>query len=100
MTSRTQNRSMAHDVIAGILGGGGTGAVVGVLLAVRVLDADSRWGLFGGAAIGALIGILMLTSSHRESNRFLTPTLVVMWVLAVASGAFLYLLYDAIRNFS
>jgi hypothetical protein len=99
MSKEAAGRWTAHDVIAGVLGGGGAGAVAGLFLAVRGLDFDARWGLLGGAVVGSLVGILMLTSSHRESNGFLTVSVVVTWILALASGAFLFFLYDAIQNF-
>jgi hypothetical protein len=92
-------RWTAHDVIAGVLGGGGAGAVAGLFLAVRWLDFDSRWGLLGGAVVGSVIGILALVNSHRESKGFVTLSVVVIWILALASGVFLYLLYDAILDF-
>jgi hypothetical protein len=93
------SRWTAHDVIAGVLGGGGAGAVAGLILAVRWLDLDARWGLLGGAVVGSLIGILALINSHRESKGFVTVSVVVMWILALASGAFLYFLYEAIQDF-
>jgi hypothetical protein len=97
--NETADRWAAHDVIAGVFGGGGAGAVAGLFLAVRGLDFEAGWGLLGGAVVGSLVGILLLTSSHRESKGFLTVTVFVMWILALASGAFLYFLYDAIQNF-
>jgi hypothetical protein len=97
-TNETRGRWTAHDIIAGVLGGGGAGAVAGLFVAVRGLDFDSRWGLLIGAVAGSIIGILMLMSSHRESKGFLTITVMVMWILALASGAFLYFLYDAIQG--
>ena len=87
-----------HDYIVGVLGGGGVGTVVGVYVAARVIDNNMVIAI--GAVVGALLGILMVLQSRRNSTGFLTPTVVVMWILAVLSGAFLGLLYRAIVNFS
>ncbi len=88
----------AHDYLVGILGGGGLGAILGVFLAARVVDSDLVIG--AGAVIGALVGILVMMQTRRNSEGFWTVTVIVMWIIAVASIAFLVLLYDAIRNFS
>lgn len=87
-----------HDYLVGILGGGGLGATIGVFLAARVVDSDLVIG--AAAVIGALVGILVMMQTRRNSEGFWTVTVIVMWIIAVASIAFLVLLYDAIRNFS
>lgn len=87
-----------HDYVVGILGGGGVGTVAGVYFAARVIDNNLVIAV--GTVIGALVGILMVLGSRRANTRFLTPTVVVMWILAVLSGAFLGLLYNAIVNFN
>lgn len=85
-----------HDYVVGILGGG-VGTVAGVYFAARVIDNNLVIAV--GSVIGALVGVLMVLGSRRANTRFLTPTVVVMWILAVLSGAFLGLLYNAIVNF-
>ncbi len=87
-----------HDFLVGILGGGGLGAVVGVFVAARLVDNNLV--MAAGAVIGALIGILIMMQTRRNNEGFWTVTVVVMWIVAVASVAFLVFLYDAIRNFS
>jgi len=86
-----------HDLVVGILGGGGLGAVVGAFFVARV--AGGAIAMLVGVVIGAIIGVLMLMRSHAHSDGFWTPTVVVMWLVGLGSGAFLYLLYDAIKNF-
>ncbi len=87
-----------HDFLVGILAGGGLGAIVGVFLAARVFDSDL---VIGAAALaGALVGVLVMMQTRRSHQGFWTVTVIVMWIIAVASIAFLALLYDAIRNFS
>ena len=87
---------MTH--IVGVIGGGGLGAIAGLVIAAR--DQLRRgWGLLVGAIIGSVAGVAMLLRSHTSSTKLVTPSVVVMWIVAVGSVAFLWLLYDAIRNF-
>jgi hypothetical protein len=97
--SAERGRWAIHDWIAGTLGGGGLGAIAGLFLAVRVFAFDAVWGMLGGLIVGAFIGVRLLVGSHRQSEGFLTPMVVAMWILAVCSGAFIYFLYEAIREF-
>lgn len=89
---------LVHDYLVGILGGGGLGAILGVFAAARLIDNNIV--IAAGAVIGALIGVLIMMRSRRNHEGFWTVTVIVMWIIAVASVAFLVLLYDAIRNFS
>ena len=87
-----------HDYLIGILGGGGLGAVLGVYAAARLVDSDLAIGV--GAVVGALVGILLMMQTRQNHRGFWTVTVVVMWILAIGSGLFLYFLYYAIRNLS
>lgn len=87
-----------HDYLVGILGGGGLGAVLGVFVAARVVDNNLV--IAAGALVGALIGVMIMMQTRRNSDKFWTVSVIVMWIVAVGSAAFLILLYDAIRNFS
>jgi hypothetical protein len=98
-TGTERNDWRLHDWVVGVLAGGTFGAVIGVFLAARVFEVDVPTLLIATAVIGAIVAILMLMRSHAESVGFLTPTVVVWWILGIGSGAFLWLLYDAIVNF-
>lgn len=87
-----------HDYLVGILGGGGLGAVLGVYVAARLVDNNLV--IAAGALAGALIGVMVMRQTRRNSDKFWTVSVIVMWIVAVGSAAFLILLYDAIRNFS
>ena len=87
-----------HDYLIGTLGGGGLGAILGVYAATRLVD--SSWAIAVGAVVGALIGIALMAQTRRNHDGFWTVTVVVMWVIAVVSALFLYMLYDAVINLS
>lgn len=89
-----------HDTLIGVLGGGGLGAVIGLYAAARVLDTSVPVTIGVAALIGAIVGVMMMLQTRRNSDGFWTTTTIVMWIIAVASIAFLVFFYDAVQNFS
>ena len=89
-----------HDYLIGIVGGGGLGAVAGLFIAARVIDISVPVAMAVAAVVGAIVGVLMMMQTRRNSEGFWTVTTIFMWVVAVASVAFLVLFYDAVRNFN
>lgn len=89
-----------HDYLIGVLGGGGLGAVAGLFIAARLIDASVPVTLAVAAVVGAIVGVLMMMQTRRNNEGFWTVTTIFMWVVAVASIAFLVMFYDAVRNFN
>jgi hypothetical protein len=103
MTSQTMptkpgSQFLVHDVIIGLLAGAGVGSVIGVFIAVRWFDNNLV--TLAGALVGAALGVMLLLRSHQRHDRFLTPAVVLSWVLLVASGAFIAALVFAIATFN
>ncbi len=92
-----RNRWVIHDIVIGLLAGAGVGSIVGVIIAVRVSD-NSIITLIG-AILGAFVGLYALMRTHRSGERFLTATVVIVWILLVLSAGFIALLVNAIVNF-
>lgn len=97
MSTKPGARFLIHDVIIGLLAGAGVGSVIGVFIAVRWFDNNLP--TLAGALVGAAIGVAVLVSSHQRHDRFLTPAVVITWILLVASGAFIAALAFAIATF-
>lgn len=91
-------RWLIHDAIVGSLAGGGVGSLVGVFMSVRWFDNNLL--TLAGAIIGAVVGVTVLLRSHQRSSTFLTTSVVVSWVLLLASGAVIAALASAIANFN
>lgn len=104
MTAETQPTSapknwMVHDVIIGLLAGAGVGSILGVFLAVRV--SDNNLITLVGAVIGAIVGVILLMRSHQKHpDRFMTPGVIVAWILLILSAFFIASLIFAIANFT
>jgi hypothetical protein len=95
--TRSGSRFLIHDIVIGLLAGAGVGTIVGLLIAVRV--SDNNIITLVGALVGAATGIYMLMWSHRRNEGFITATVVITWILLVASAAWLILLAYAIATF-
>ena len=91
-------RWLIHDSIIGLFAGGGVGSLVGVFMSVRWFDSNLL--TLVGAVAGAVVGVTALLGSHRRSKRFLTSSVVLSWVLLLASGAFIAGLANAIAKFN
>jgi ABC-type Fe3+-siderophore transport system permease subunit len=89
-----------HDYLIGIVGGGGLGAVAGLFIAARLIEGNVPVTMAVAAVVGAIVGVLLMMQTRRNHEGFWTVTTIFMWVVAVASIAFLVLLYDAVRNFN
>lgn len=97
MSTQPGSPWLIHDVLIGLLAGAGVGSLVGVFLAVRWFDNNIPTLI--GAVAGAVVGILFLLKSHQRNDKFLTASVVVSWVLLVASGSFIAALAFAIATF-
>ena len=89
---------MIHDAIIGLLAGAGVGSLVGVFISVRWFDNNLI--TLASALVGTVVGVIALLRSHQRHARFLTTTVVVSWVLVVASGSLIAALALAIANFN
>lgn len=96
-SSRPGSRWLIHDMIIGLLAGAGVGSVVGVFISVRWFDNNLP--TLAGALLGAAVGVMLLLRSHQRHDKFLTVTVVLSWVLLVASGSFIAALAFAIATF-
>ena len=92
------NGWLVHDIALGLLSGAGAGSIIGLLIAVRV--SDSNIPTLIGAIMGAGLAIFLLMRSHQRAERFLTPTVVIAWIVLIASALFIGLLVSAIANFT
>jgi hypothetical protein len=92
------NRWLLHDVIVGILGGGGTGAVVGLFVAVRV--SDNNLITLIAAVVGAILATYATVRSHQSKPGLINITVGVVWFLLAASGVFIAALAGAIASFN
>ncbi len=97
VATQTGSPWLIHDVLIGLLAGAGVGSLVGVFIAVRWFDTNIP--TLVGALVGAAIGILILLKSHQRNEKFLTASVVLSWVLLVASGSFIAALAFAIATF-
>jgi len=80
--------------------GGGAGTVVGFiagLFALRLVESIAV--PFTLAAVGALVGAVLLVRAGRDRNG-ITASRLLAWVLFGAGAGFLYLLYQALENFT
>lgn len=86
-----------HDIVMGLLAGTGAGLVVGVFLVARVMDHIAV--MVVSIGIGAAIGITLLVRLG-EGRPGITAPRVVAWVVLLLTTSFMYLLIDAIRDFT
>lgn len=91
-------RWLVHDVIIGSLAGIGVGSLVGLFVSARWVDSNLV--PLAGALVGAVVGVVALLRSHRRRDRFVTTSVVLSWLLLVASGALLAALASAIATFT
>jgi len=89
---------LIHDVIIGSLSGMGVGSLVGLFISARW--ADNNLVVLAGAVVGAVVGVMALLRSHRRHARFVTASVVLSWLLLVASGALIAALASAIATFN
>jgi hypothetical protein len=87
-----------HDVIIGLMSGGGVGLIAGLFL-----GSGGRGGntiALIGAVVGSIVGVFLLLRSHRRSpERFFTPAVIASWVLLALSILFIGSLAFAVATF-
>jgi len=93
---------LVHDLIVGIAGGLVIGFIGGLLLAAAFSGAGPLPDLLvvAGPIAGTATAVTMLIRSHRDRGRFLTLTVVVIWVVTVVAVAFFIALLSAISSFT
>ncbi len=97
-TVAPRSQWMIHDVIIGLLAGAGVGSLIGVFISVRWFDNNLV--TVASTLVGIVVGVIALLRSHQRHGRFLTTTVIVSWVLVVASGSLITALALAIANFN
>jgi hypothetical protein len=91
-------RWLIHDLIIGSLSGIGVGSLVGLFISARWVDNNLV--VLAGALVGAVVGVVVLLRSHQRHDRFVTTSVVLAWLLLVASGALIAALTSAIAKFT
>jgi hypothetical protein len=93
---------LVHDTIVGIVGGLAIGFIAGLLAAAAVSGSGPLPDLLvvAGPIAGSATAVTLLIRSHQERQRFLTPTVFVVWALTVVAVAFFVALLSAISTFT
>ena len=89
---------LVHDAIIGSLSGIGVGSLVGLFISARWVDNNLV--ALAGALVGAVVGVVALLRSHQRHDSFVTASVVLSWLLLVASGALIAALAFAIATFT
>lgn len=91
-----------HDLVVGIVGGLVIGFITGLLVAAAFSGSGPLPELLevAGPIVGSVTTVTLLIRSHQNRRRFITPTVIVVWLLTVMAIAFFIALLSAISSFT
>lgn len=72
-----------HDLVVGSLAGTAMGLVAGVFVASRTVGPE--WVILIGAGLGVVVCVFALLRSHDVRDQGITPSVVIVWLLGLAS---------------
>lgn len=93
---------LIHDLAVGIAGGLVIGFIGGLLLAAAFSGSGPLPDLLvvAGPILGSAAAVTVLIRSHQDRHRFITPAVVVIWILTVLAIAIFVALLSAISSFT